>query len=491
MIPLALVTIRSSIVSPRVGVCITWVKKLCSMHSRSLPDCLQLAVLLFQQMSRLLCNKTNLLYCKLSPKNLETKSKIGKRDSFHSQMHHTLCVGLKNEGDDKTSVMESQHHRKVEIGRGLWKSPGPTPLLKQGHLEPVAQDHVQVFTNIDKIPPEPSLLQAEQLQLSQPFLIAEILQFLHHLSGTLLDTLQDVPVSLVLGSPELDPELQMWPQKGRITSQPAVNGLSNAAQDTFSLFCHKGMLLAHVQFRVHQDQQVLSCKAAFQLGEHVLVSAAVPPQPVPMLDNPFSEVKFPNIQSKSPLVQLEAISSRPITCYLGEDTNPHLSTTSFQVVVESNKVSPQPPFLQAKQPQFPQPLLRRLLLQTLHQLRCPSLDTLQHLNVSLVVRGPKLNTVFQCQVQGHDHFPSPAGHDISDTSQDAIGLLGHLGTLLAHTQAAVNQHPQVLFHQAAFQPFFPKPVALHGIVVAQVQDLALGLVEPHTIDLGPSIQPVQ
>ncbi|KAK4823484.1 hypothetical protein QYF61_002548 [Mycteria americana] len=196
-----------------------------------------------------------------------------------------------------------------------------------------------------------------------------------------------------------------------------------------------------------------------------------PGQPLPMLDNPFSEVKFPNIQSKPPLMQLEAISSCPITCYLGEETDPHLSTTSFQVVVESDKVSPQPPFLQAKQPQFPQPLLIRLLLQTLHQLRCPSLDTLQHLNVSLVVGGPKLNTVFK----GHDHFPSPAGHTIFDTSQDAIGFLGRLGTLLAHIQLAVNQHPQLFFCLAAFQPLFPKPVALHGVAVAQVQDLALGL----------------
>ncbi|KAK4816773.1 hypothetical protein QYF61_022771 [Mycteria americana] len=221
-----------------------------------------------------------------------------------------------------------------------------------------------------------------------------------------------------------------------------------------------------------------------------------PGQPGPMLDNPFTEVKFPNIQSKPPLQQLEAISSRPMACYLGEETDPHLSTTSFQVVVESNKVSPQPPFLQAKQPQFPQPLPIRLVLQTLHQLRCPSLDTLQHLNVSVVGRGPKLNTVFevwphQCRVQGHDHFPSPAGHTIFDTSQDAIGFLGHLGTLLAHIRAAVNQHPQVLLCRAAFQPLFPKPVALHGVAVAQVQDLALGLVEPHTTDLGPSIQPVQ
>ncbi|KAK4815148.1 hypothetical protein QYF61_017589 [Mycteria americana] len=165
-------------------------------------------------------------------------------------------------------------------------------------------------------------------------------------------------------------------------------------------------------------------------------------------------------------------------------------------IVESDEVSPQPPFLQAEQPQVPQPLPISLGLQTLPQLRCPSLHTLQPLNVSLGVRGPTLNTAFevrphQYRVQGHDHCPAPAGHTIPDTSQDAIGFLGHLGTLLAHIQAAVDQHPQVLLCQAAFQPLFPKPVALHGVAVAQVQDLALSLVEPHTIDLGPWIQPVQ
>ncbi|KAK4825788.1 hypothetical protein QYF61_002372 [Mycteria americana] len=80
--------------------------------------------------------------------------------------------------------------------------------------------------------------------------------------------------------------------------------------------------------------------------------------------------------------------------------------------------------------------------QTLHQLRCPSLDTLQHLNIFLVVRGPKLNTVFevrphQYRVQGDNHFSSPSGHTVSATSQDAIGLLGHLGTLLALTKPAL------------------------------------------------------
>ncbi|KAK4823284.1 hypothetical protein QYF61_000444 [Mycteria americana] len=126
------------------------------------------------------------------------------------------------------------------------------------------------------------------------------------------------------------------------------------------------------------------------------------------------------------------------------------------------------PGLAAKQSQLPQPLLIRLLLQTLHQLRCPSLDTLQHLNVLLVLRGPKLNTVFK----------------------DAIGFLGRLGTLLAHIHLAVNQHPQVLLCWAAFQPLFPKAVALHGVAVAQVQDLAL--IQPVQVPLQslPTLQQI-
>jgi len=32
---------------------------------------------------------------------------------------------------------------------------------------------------------------------------------------------------------------------------------------------------------------------------------------------------------------------------------------------------------------------------------------------------------------------------------------------------------------------------LHGVVVTKVQDPAFGLVKPHTLGLGPSIQPVQ
>ncbi|KAK4814234.1 hypothetical protein QYF61_012730 [Mycteria americana] len=104
----------------------------------------------------------------------------------------------------------------------------------------------------------------------------------------------------------------------------------------------------------------------------------------------------------------------------------------------------------------------------------------------------RLEKTFKIIESNRDNqFPSPAGHTIPDTSQDAVGLLGHLSTLLAHIQLAVSQHLQVLLCWAAFQRLFLKPVALHGVVVTQVQDPALSLVEPHTIGLSPSIQPVQ
>ena len=72
----------------------------------------------------------------------------------------------------------------------------------------------------------------------------------------------------------------------------------------------------------------------------------LPGQPIPMSDHSFSKEIFPNIQSKPPLMQPEAIASSPIPYCLGEETNTCLATISFRVVVESNKVSSHPPLLQ-------------------------------------------------------------------------------------------------------------------------------------------------
>lgn len=82
-----------------------------------------------------------------------------------------------------------------------------------------------------KTPPEPSLLLTEQSQLSQPFLTLQMPQSIHHLCGFLLDLLQYVCVSVVLGIPEQDKVFQMWPRQGHVEAKdhllrPAGNAVS-------------------------------------------------------------------------------------------------------------------------------------------------------------------------------------------------------------------------------------------------------------------------
>ncbi|RMB93651.1 hypothetical protein DUI87_29878 [Hirundo rustica rustica] len=179
-----------------------------------------------------------------------------------------------------------------------------------------------------------------------------------------------------------------------------------------------------------------------------------------------------------------------------KETNPQLTTATLQEAVESDKVTSESPFLQAKQPQFPQSFFIQLMLQAPHQPRCPPLDSLKHLNILPKLKGPELDTILkvwphQCRVQGKNNLPAPAGHTIPDTGQYAIGPLGHQGTLLAHVQLVVDQNPQVPFFLGTVQPHRPQPITLQGVIVAKVQDSALGLIKPHPIGLCPSVQPFQ
>jgi len=50
------------------------------------------------------------------------------------------------EGTASLNVTLSGHrnHRMAEVGRDLWRSSCSTPLLKQGHLEPVDHDCIRV-----------------------------------------------------------------------------------------------------------------------------------------------------------------------------------------------------------------------------------------------------------------------------------------------------------------------------------------------------------
>lgn len=61
---------------------------------------------------------------------------------------------------------------------------------------------------------------------------------------------------------------------------------------------------------------------------------------------------FPNTQSEPLMVQIKAIASHAITIYTEEEANTHLTTASFQAVLESNNVSPEP-LLQKISPYWP------------------------------------------------------------------------------------------------------------------------------------------
>ena len=69
----------------------------------------------------------------------------------------------------------------------------------------------------------------------------------------------------------------------------------------------------------------------------------LPGQPVPAPNHSFWKDICPNTQPEPPLAQLEAVPSSSITSYVGEEADPRLATTSFQVVVECYKASPEPP----------------------------------------------------------------------------------------------------------------------------------------------------
>jgi len=99
-------------------------------------------------------------------------------------------------------------------------------------------------------------------------------------------------------------------------------------------------------------------------------------------------------------------------------------------------------FSRLEQSQLLQLLPIRLVLQTPHSF-IAFIWTLQGLNVSFAVRGPKLNTALkvrshQNRVQRDDHLAAAAGCTVSDTSHDVTGLLGQLGTLLACVQPGVD-----------------------------------------------------
>jgi len=126
---------------------------------------------------------------------------------------------------------------------------------------------LQVLEGCNKVSLQPSLLQAEQPQLPQPFFKAELLQTSNHFSGPPLDPLQQVHSFPVLRAPELDTELQVRSHQSRAEGQnplpcPAGHPSLDAAQDMVGLLGCECTLPGHVELLINQHPQVLLLRAA-------------------------------------------------------------------------------------------------------------------------------------------------------------------------------------------------------------------------------------
>ncbi|KAK4833081.1 hypothetical protein QYF61_027743 [Mycteria americana] len=153
-----------------------------------------------------------------------------------------------------------------------------------------------------------------------------------------------------------------------------------------------------------------------------------------------------------------------------------------------NKVFPEPSPLQAEQPQLSQPFFVGVVFHPSEIFHGPLLDPLQQVHVFPVLKVPELDAVLQVRshqsgLERQNHIPGPAGHASFDAAQHTVGILGCKHTLPAHVQLFV--------HQAALNPFIPQPLLKLRIALTQVQDPALGLVEPHEVHMGPLLQLVQ
>lgn len=60
-----------------------------------------------------------------------------------------------------------------------------------------------------------------------------------------------------------------------------------------------------------------------------------------------------------------------------------------------------------------------------------------------------------------------------------------------HIQSFIHQYLHILLLRGTLNPFIPQPVLILGVAPTQVQDHALGPVEPQVVLMGPSLKPVR
>lgn len=112
------------------------------------------------------------------------------------------------------------------------------------------------------ISPQSSFLQAEEPQLSQPFLIEEVLQIPYHFHVPSLDSFQEVHV-LMFGVLVLEAGGVSWEKEERATSfQLLSTVLFDAAWDIVGFLDCKCTLSDYIHFATHQYCQIFLYRAA-------------------------------------------------------------------------------------------------------------------------------------------------------------------------------------------------------------------------------------
>lgn len=152
-------------------------------------------------------------------------------------------------------------------------------------------------------------------------------------------------------------------------------------------------------------------------------------QPVPMHYYSFWEFFFPNIQPEPLLSQLKVITFRSITVTCKKRLTPASPQSPFRQLW---RVIQCPLSLLLSRLNHPVPLAapHKTCVQDPSQVHWPSQDALQVLSAFLVVRGSKLNIVFQarphqCQHRGETsaiRWMSP-GHSFRGESGSMVGEL--------------------------------------------------------------------
>jgi len=97
----------------------------------------------------------------------------------------------------------------------------------------------------------------------------------------------------------------------------------------------------------------------------------------------------------------------------------------------------------------------------------------------------------QSGVEGQNPLSCPAGLASLDAAQGMVGRLGCEHTLVAHVKLFNHQYLQAFLGRAALNHLIPHSVLIVGVAPTQMQDLVLGLVEPHEVHTAPLLELVQ